>query len=102
LPFTGETELDLPCWAGELPTATAGLLDAIAGGEGFFLFAAVACNRAVGCAGTAAKGDVVPVEEEVAFGPVCAAVVLLTAGAAVLLIELCARAIGDAMWRMRC
>jgi hypothetical protein len=56
------------------------------------LVAADAFERAVACAGTAAKGDVVP-EEEVAFGPVCAAVELWAAFEAMPLIELWARMI---------
>lgn len=66
--FTGDAECDFPCWMGaELPTATGGLLEAMTGGvEGFLVPLAVALayeDLAVGCAGTAGRGDVLPEPE---------------------------------------
>lgn len=77
LPFTGEAE-DVPCCAEccePPPAAGWGALEATTGGPPC-LFVAFAYDLAVGCAGTAFEGDVVPeAEVEAAFVRVWSALV---------------------------
>lgn len=65
-PFTGEIEPDLPCCADvRAPPATGGVeLPDAEGTENGFLVA-LAYVRAVAAAGTAARGDVVPLVDAV-------------------------------------
>jgi len=88
LPFTGEIEVGLPCCTGAAPpTATGGVLDAIAGDWICFFVALAYVERAVDCAGTAARGDVVPETDEEAAVADCTALMGLEADEIVLVIR---------------
>lgn len=86
-PFTGDMEFAFPCCGAEPPTATGGVLEAIAGDWICFFVALAYVERAVGCAGTAARGDVVPEADDEAAVADCATLMGLEAGWIVLVIR---------------